>query len=162
MRQKPHIQTTKTIYWLFGDDINVTLNWGMSSVVNEKMNMCVYAFDATECIFMSARQQHRGGCYAFFFLFLLCLFVVVVVLPNISGTFSTSLFIKRHIRGWHCKHTMKILCEYIILSREIWILTNNPRLLEILKKYRWNSAACIETRFAIKFSILPLFFSMKC
>lgn len=42
-----------------------------------------------------------GNSYAFLPWPIECVSVCVCVLPNISGKYSTSLFIKRHIRGWH-------------------------------------------------------------
>lgn len=85
----------------------------------ERVNVC--AFDATECIFMSVRQQHRGhhGCYAIFFPAILLL-LSSSFHQNISGTFSTSLFIKRHIRGWHSSrtHTVQLSVSFWFVKYE--------------------------------------------
>lgn len=59
--------------------------------------------------------------------------VAVVILPNISGECSTSLFIKQHIRGWHFgPHTI----NNKNVSVGLWNMNFNKQPLDYLKYWK--------------------------
>lgn len=170
---KPHIQTTKTIYWLFGDDINVTPLTGVWVQPREREYVCLCMFLMPANAYLnvhtrSAIAASMAACTYFFLFHFVATVIVhsfVVVSPNISGKYSTSLFIKAGTSGGDIQAAYNNNENIVWREWNMNLYENTESTLGILEiymeKYRWELGACtIKPRYAIKmFSIFNSFFS---